>query len=186
MVDNCASFPCKNNGICINQPNSYVCNCLAGYTGSEYVSFKLDFSKVVTLPIIFNSLINNTSCSININYCSNNPCQNGQCFPNLNSYTCFCNAGWTGQNCTTRIDYCASYPCFTGVCVNNETTSSYSCICPTGFYGINCENKERACQSNPCQNGASCYEMSAGGYRWDHILIFITIIVFIYIYERFC
>lgn len=35
LMDNCASFPCKNNGVCINQPNSYFCNCLAGFTGSE-------------------------------------------------------------------------------------------------------------------------------------------------------
>lgn len=105
------------------------------------------------------------SCSISINLCANNPCVNGQCFSNGNSYTCFCNAGWTGTNCSSKIDYCASYPCYTGVCVNNATTNMYSCLCPPGYYGQNCENRERACLSNPCQNDATCYEMSAGGYR---------------------
>ena len=31
--------------------------------------------------------------------CLSNPCVNGQCIDDLNSYTCVCVAGFTGTNC---------------------------------------------------------------------------------------
>ena len=34
-----------------------------------------------------------------MNECASNPCTNGFCQDGPNSYTCSCNAGWTGTNC---------------------------------------------------------------------------------------
>ena len=32
-IDNCEEEPCDNNGTCIDQVNSFNCECQAGYTG---------------------------------------------------------------------------------------------------------------------------------------------------------
>ena len=31
-IDECASSPCQNGGTCMDQVNSYQCQCLPGYT----------------------------------------------------------------------------------------------------------------------------------------------------------
>ena len=32
-IDECASNPCQNGGVCIDGINGYTCNCAPGYTG---------------------------------------------------------------------------------------------------------------------------------------------------------
>ena len=34
-IDECAFFPCKNNGTCIDGIDYFTCQCMAGYTGSQ-------------------------------------------------------------------------------------------------------------------------------------------------------
>ncbi|XP_070176519.1 sushi, nidogen and EGF-like domain-containing protein 1 [Littorina saxatilis] len=34
-VDDCASSHCQNGGSCVDQINTYTCNCQAGYTGTH-------------------------------------------------------------------------------------------------------------------------------------------------------
>ena len=34
-IDECASFPCKNNGTCIDRIDYFTCQCMAGYTGAQ-------------------------------------------------------------------------------------------------------------------------------------------------------
>ena len=87
----------------------YTCQCALGFAGPN--------------------------CSININDCGSNPCQNGAtCVVSyrvelylptrhvthtylmtlqdgVNSYTCVCDAGWTGATCHDNINDCASTPC---------------------------------------------------------------------------
>ena len=48
-------------------------------------------------------------CEINLDLCSNNPCQNGgSCVDSGNGvrYTCICQPGYTGDNCETDISEC--------------------------------------------------------------------------------
>ena len=33
-INECESAPCMNNGTCIDEVNSYSCECMPGYTGS--------------------------------------------------------------------------------------------------------------------------------------------------------
>jgi len=43
-----------------------------------------------------------TYCTVNSNDCSSNPCgNNGLCVDGLNTFTCFCYPGYTGQTCNT-------------------------------------------------------------------------------------
>ena len=39
-----------------------------------------------------------------INYCSPDPCSNGQCDNLQNGYLCICEEGYTGKNCDKGID----------------------------------------------------------------------------------
>ena len=34
-IDECKSSPCKNNGTCNDDINSYTCTCLAGFAGQD-------------------------------------------------------------------------------------------------------------------------------------------------------
>ena len=34
-IDDCADGPCNNGGTCIDGVNSYICDCIAGYTGAN-------------------------------------------------------------------------------------------------------------------------------------------------------
>ena len=44
-IDECASLPCLNGGICIDGINGYTCNCPAGFTGVN-----CEISKCLQLP----------------------------------------------------------------------------------------------------------------------------------------
>ena len=34
-IDECASNPCRNGGVCLNQVDFYLCACVAGWTGTN-------------------------------------------------------------------------------------------------------------------------------------------------------
>ena len=34
-IDECSSSPCLNGGFCVDQVNSYRCNCSEGYIGTD-------------------------------------------------------------------------------------------------------------------------------------------------------
>lgn len=60
--------PCEHNGICVNTPGSFACNCTQGFTGPR--------------------------CETNINECESHPCQNeGSCLDDPGSFRCVCMPG---------------------------------------------------------------------------------------------
>ncbi len=88
-------------------------------------------------------------------HCTPDPCVNGTCQNGPSSYTCQCDAGWTGTNCETNIDDCAGSPCQNGgACTDG--VNGYTCACAAGFSGANCETNIDDCAGSPCQNGGVC------------------------------
>ncbi len=81
VIDFCPDpEPCLNNGTCTPILNSYVCNCLTGYTGAL--------------------------CQTKIDNCASDPCSskdtNSTCINIVNAFSCMCSSAFTGTLCKTR------------------------------------------------------------------------------------
>ena len=105
------------------------------------------------------------------NACNSNPCSNGgSChLSSLDTFTCSCPLGWTGQLCKEK-DHCAYLPCRNGgQC--SSLGNNYRCTCKIGFKGPNCNINVNECydHANPCQHGR-CQD-TYGGY-WSVIILF--------------
>ena len=79
FINECEASPCLSQSTCIDLPNGFECNCVAGLSGRF--------------------------CEENINDCIDNPCINGECIDELNSYKCVCQSGFFGKNCDTDDYY---------------------------------------------------------------------------------
>ena len=99
------------------------------------------------------------NCEINVDNCANQPCHHGHCIDGVDSFTCVCQPGFTGQLCQVQINECLSTPspCMHGgQCV--DLVGGFECKCPAGTGGLRCENNVNDCFSNPCQNKGKCID----------------------------
>lgn len=129
VVNNCESNPCQNGGSCFDNGTTFVCTCVAGFSG--------------------------TMCETNVDECAVAPCQNGgTCMDGVNSFTCDCTGtGFDGATCEADINECAvtvnggcGDAMFTN-CVN--TPGSFNCVdideCATNHGGcdplVTCTNQ---------------------------------------------
>lgn len=100
------------------------------------------------------------SCSIPVDPCEPNPCQNqGDCSPTSDGgATCWCPLGFNGSYCEIAPPSCEVNVCLNGgTCYQTELGSS--CVCPDkSHFGVLCEmvNGPELCALNPCKNGGTC------------------------------
>ncbi|RVE65547.1 hypothetical protein OJAV_G00117580 [Oryzias javanicus] len=151
-MDECAEHPCENDGECFERSDlshweldwkfsfaeaaGYICHCQPGFAGEN--------------------------CSINIDECESEPCQNGGfCQDKVNGYTCACPVGFLGEQCEINFNECESQPCQNGGrCEDGR--ASFTCHCPEGdpgeypWGGDRCDVKLYGCINHECQNGATC------------------------------
>ena len=101
-----------------------------------------------------------------MNPCLSNPCLNGYCTQELNTYafTCICNPGYTGLNCEIYIDQCQNIVCQNGGSCYT-TGQSYKCACLQGYTGYDCSVVINQCYSYPCLNGGTCNFLGANNYN---------------------
>ena len=77
-VNDCSSFPCTNNGRCIDLHNDFKCNCTDGWMGK--------------------------ACNIPVDPCSPFPCySHAVCVASSTGFKCNCDPGFTGKLCGTNI-----------------------------------------------------------------------------------
>ena len=137
MIRNCMSDendcdpnPCNpdHSFQCVDLYQEAKCECNAGYGG--------------------------TTCDIVTNWCETNPCKNGYCDLDGDSYICTCDDYYQGKNCDVEILDCRradldEYQCGPhGNCVvTDEDIAQATCECDTGFVGDKCDIDEDECDT---------------------------------------
>ena len=74
--------------------------------------------------------------------CDPNPCLNGGiCIDGVNSFTCECEDGYSGETCEINDDDCDPNPCLNGgTCTDG--VNMFTCDCTDYFTGEICETGE--------------------------------------------
>jgi len=119
----------------------------------------------VTITASFEGVEDQTSVTIVVDGCDEDPCDNGgTCVSDgQGGQTCDCAAGYEGETCGVNIDDCADAPCQNnGDC--QDGVDSFTCACPNGWTGDLCEIEVNGCDSAPCQHGGTCSDQGAGAY----------------------
>jgi hypothetical protein len=135
-------FPCLGQcgpSGCVGTPS---CNCSAGWQGSV--------------------------CDDQINECvgSRHSCDsNAQCLDTVGSFTCSCNAGFTGTGLAcTAVDVCAlSRPCLHNGTCTNLGLGRVNCTCPSGWAGSTCELDVDECAAGRDNCAATALCANAAG-----------------------
>nr|CAH7753365.1 unnamed protein product [Callosobruchus chinensis] len=120
-IKHCKSGLCSNNSECIEEYDTFKCQCLSGFIGRRCNLLPCDFRPCSEEKRCIN-LMGNSSVA--------------------NNYRCLCPEGYTGEDCNQLVDACESSPCLNGgICINY--VHYYKCNCPGLYTGPHCEHKKR-------------------------------------------
>lgn len=114
-VPTCEPNPCRNEGRCVEESDSYTCECLEGFSGSD-----CEITNVPSEP---------------------NPCLNGGVNTGEgDTVMCDCPEGYSGENCEIVLP-CEPNPCRNGgecKSVGDANEQQFECDCANGFSGPTC------------------------------------------------
>lgn len=181
--------PCKHDGVCVNLPGAFKCECPEQFTGEYCEEFRLITCKdrLCTNGSTCTDVVNlktgeNFTCTCmpgyeggrcDVPYCNIKKCQNGgRCDFLYQAPQCTCPLGFTGPYCETNIDDCAAddkgnVPCKNeGKC--HDGINTYTCNCTgTGYTGVDCSIDIDECQLRTTDCGyGRCVNLN-GTYTCD-------------------
>lgn len=137
-IDDCATAPCKNGGVCINSvgvPDGWSCECPMGPTGLTVAWVGRD-------------------CSADVDECEDgsHDCDiNSECINTLGGFSCLCNENWQS------VDPCGADHLGRSIEVEAFLDDGVT-VCKTeedGMYDKGCYDIDD-CASEPCKNGGTC------------------------------
>ncbi|XP_076817342.1 retinoschisin-like [Clavelina lepadiformis] len=158
-VDQCDHMPCKNGGTCINDGNSYICNCTDDYEGHDCS---------IRISCVVPSAPNNGTISReigqlvpykeNITYRCNDRHVVAYEVKNFLVATCQKTKQWTKDTPVCVVDDCNSDSCSgRGTCINQIGRTI--CECDEGYEGSDCSVQSNPCDLSPCgQTGVCVWE----------------------------
>ncbi|XP_076817338.1 retinoschisin-like [Clavelina lepadiformis] len=158
-VDQCDHMPCKNGGTCINDGNSYICNCTDGYEGND-CSIRI---QCVVPSAPNNGTISRESGQLvsykeNITYRCNDRHVVAYQVNNFLVATCQKTKQWTKDTPVCVVDDCNPDSCSgRGTCINQIGRTI--CECDEGYGGSDCSVQNNPCDLSPCgQRGVCVWE----------------------------
>ena len=80
LLGRCEASPCLNNGTCLEDSESFECDCRPGYVGPR--------------------------CQDETDECESSPCHHGACQDRQNDFHCDCQPGYEGKLCDIDTDDC--------------------------------------------------------------------------------
>ncbi|XP_069677103.1 protein eyes shut isoform X2 [Periplaneta americana] len=113
-IDECASSPCLNGGVCVDRHADYACACPFGFTGKN--------------------------CEVQLHQCTTSPCENNAlCLVEDGVRVCYCVPDYHGDRCQFQYDECQLGPrCLNGgTCLDG--VDNFTCTCPPNLTGQFCE-----------------------------------------------
>ncbi|CAI9724672.1 mucinmucin-4-like [Octopus vulgaris] len=168
---------CSANEDCKNQNGTYECKCQSGYKKEENKCVVIEKCQSLNCPDTCNVNNGTASCQckrfyeldpatnntcIAIDKCSPNPCSNGTCQTDADSFKCICEIGYKLANdkltCKPCDTYTYGYNCnMTCGCVKGSCDSVKGCICNAGYTGVKCDTRIDFCAANIgiCDNKTS-------------------------------
>lgn len=122
-IDECASSPCYNGGICTDLPQGYRCKCPPGFTGENCQDEESD-CKPDTCP-------------------TRAMCKNE---PGYGNYTCLCRSGYTGPDCDVTINPCTTNgnPCSNGASCIALKQGRFKCRFPIFLSNLSIYNYRKS------------------------------------------
>ena len=152
-VNECASNPCENGGICTDSSvdssvssDAYRCTCIAGFANGvcEY-EFISEYATECSVMESQDSFALGGNCDIDVDECASEPCENGaECTDSVadsqlpwDAYRCSCVPGFANGACS--YDFIREFVSECSVMLDG-----------------NCDIDVDECASSPCQNGATC------------------------------
>ncbi|CAI9724667.1 mucinmucin-4-like [Octopus vulgaris] len=162
---------------CVNYAGDYECKCQSGYEGNGTTCEVID--KCLPLNCSDTCDVNNGTAScqckkfyeldsttnntcIAIDKCSPNPCTNGTCQDETDSFKCVCEIGYKLANdkltCNPCDTHTYGYNCnMTCGCVKGSCDPVKGCICNAGYTGVKCDTRIDFCAANigSCDNKTS-------------------------------
>ncbi|XP_036359396.1 mucin-4-like, partial [Octopus sinensis] len=181
-IDECANKVDGCVHTCKNTDGSFYCECYSGY------KLDIDRKNCTKVKVIekCQSLNCPDTCNVNngtascqckrfyeldpatnntciaIDKCSPNPCSNGTCQTDADSFKCICEIGYKLANdkltCKPCDTYTYGYNCnMTCGCVKGSCDSVKGCICNAGYTGVKCDTRIDFCAANigSCDNKTS-------------------------------